>query len=421
MSSKMNKKRDLFEDIELYDEVTEIIPFSMGAPGPVALSECNAIMMEATAKALEDRSEDRYIFQYGPRQGDPKFRENLANFLCKEYEDSKISSDDLFVTAGATQGLHLVTTVMFDKDIPIFVEDPSYFIAIKILTKDLGMKVIPVSTDGGGIITEEFERLLLKERQENGVAENKKSPFTAMLYTMPTIHNPLGCSLSPERCKHLIRLARTYDILLFTEDVYNILYYHGKPPKRLLSYDERDDPQYKGNVLSNCTFSKILAPGMRLGWIEAGERIIKIVTESNVTWSGGCFNHYTSRLVSTALQMGLLSQHLKTLRKLYGDKMKFACDSLKKNLPETVKINPPDGGFFIWITFPETFDCAALAKLCASKYGLNFILGTSSSPTGSFKNCIRLSISYCEMNELKVGLDKLHAAINEQMKSTSAS
>lgn len=230
---------------------------------------------------------------------------------------------------------------------------------------------------------------------------------------MTTFSNPKGFSCSPERCRKLVRLARKYDVLLFTEDVYNLLCYEGICPPRLLFYDDKNDSDFKGNVLSNATFSKILAPGLRLGWIEAPQRIMQFLGKCNTTWSGGCFNHYTSRLMKTALKEGMLSNHLSKIKVIYAERMNVVCDLLIQDFPVKIKFDKPKGGFFIWVELPPSIDSRLLLQLAIEKHGMNFIIGSSTSPTESYKNYIRLSISFCDSSDLKLGIQRLKAAINE--------
>uniref|UniRef100_K1QIP9 Aminotransferase class I/classII large domain-containing protein n=1 Tax=Magallana gigas TaxID=29159 RepID=K1QIP9_MAGGI len=140
------------------------------------------------------------------------------------------------------------------------------------------------NTDDDGIDPDVFERLL----QETPAPTETKYPFRRMLFVMTVHHNPMGSCLPPEKCRRLVSLARKYDVLLFAEDVYNLLTYteDGVPPPRLLAYDNKEEPDYRGHTISNCTFSKIFSPGMRLGWIETSPRIIQMLRDCIVTGGG---------------------------------------------------------------------------------------------------------------------------------------
>ncbi|KAH3718541.1 uncharacterized protein LOC127856015 [Dreissena polymorpha] len=413
--------KDLFQYLALYDENSEdhenFVPFSMGAPGAESLAGCNQLLDKATRILLSDDGEERFTFQYGPCKGYPGFCREMAKFLSSEYGQT-VSREDIMVTAGATQGLHLVATVMFNKDTPVFMEDPTYFIAVKILREDFGMNIIPVPTDSEGINAEKLESMLVQHKPTS--IAGQKTPFWGMVYTIPTFNNPKGYCMSPERCRTLIRLARKHDVLLFTEDIYNMLHYDDSPvcPPRLMSYDNHMDEDFQGHVLSNCTFSKILAPGLRLGWIEAPPRIMKYLEKSATAWSGGAFNHYTSKVIASALKEGLIAKHLNKLRKEYRERMDIACSSLRKHLPQDVKVDYPKGGFFIWLELPPSVDTMLLLKLAVEKYKINFIFGASTSPTGGCRNCARLSISFCDKKKIEKGIVAFCEALQEMMETS---
>ncbi|XP_052245602.1 uncharacterized protein LOC127854579 [Dreissena polymorpha] len=387
--------KDLFQYLALYDINSEdhenFVNFSNGAPGAESLAGINQLLDKATRILLADDAEERFTFQYGPCKGDPVFCREMAKFLSSEYGHN-VSREDIMVTAGATQGLHLVATVMFNKDTPVFMEDPTYFLAVNIIREDFGMNIKPgirlfgdhfgrnelciiVPTDSEGIDTEKLELMLVQHKPASMAGQ--KTPFWSMVYTIPTFNNPKGYCMSPERFKTLIRLARKHDVLLFTEDIYNILHYDNSPvcPPRLMLYDDRTDEDFQGHVLSNCSFSKILAPGLRLGWIEASPRIMKYLEKSATAWSGGAFNHYTSKVIASALKEGLIAEHMIKLRKEYGERMDIACSSLRKYLPQDVKVDYPRGVFFIWLELPPSVDTILLLKLAAEKYKTNFIFG----------------------------------------------
>ncbi|XP_053373650.1 2-aminoadipate transaminase-like isoform X2 [Mercenaria mercenaria] len=395
----------------LYDESSVML--SVGRPGPTFPS-CSDILTTATLELVGDPQEEQYTFQYGPCKGDPGFCDEVAKFLTEQYGDT-VDSQDIMVTAGATQGLHLVATVMFDKDTPVFMEDPTYFIAVKILREDFGMNIIPIPTGDDGMDLKILEEQLKKHKPVS--VDHCKTPFWGMVYTIPTFNNPKGYSMSPDRCRALVSLGRKYDVMLFAEDVYNLLHYSGQPhpPPRLLSFDKRSDEDFQGHVISNCTFSKILAPGLRTGWIEAPPRIMQYLEKSKTAWSGGSFNHYTSKLMATALRKGLLTSHLQQLREEYTERMRIACDVLAKKLPASVKCNNPQGGFFIWLELPAHIDAMELLQLAVDKYKVNFIFGASTSPTDSCKNCARLSISFCNKSQLQDGVTKFCDALTEMM------
>ena len=182
-------------------------------------------------------------------------------------------SEDIFITSGATQGLHVILSTLIDFEGYIFVDEVTYMIALDTIKQFYTLNIIPVKLNEDGVDLEMLEKLV-QEKQ----FKSKNKEFWGMYYTIPTYHNPTGILFSKEVCENLIKLARKYDFLITCDDVYNILYYKdSKAPQRLFAYDNREDTDYKGNVVSNGSFSKILGPGVRLGWLEMPNRIKTLV------------------------------------------------------------------------------------------------------------------------------------------------
>jgi len=271
-----------------------------------------------------------------------------------------VASEELVTTSGATSGLQLLATVLLDKNGIVFVEDPTYFISSSILAKDLGLKVVPVPMAEDGIDMEELKKAVQREKT-GGVCEQDR--FWAMVYTIPTYHNPTGKTMSPEKGRMLIELASQEKMLVVCDDVYNLLTYSPLPYSRLRALQQKPE----NCVISNGTFSKILAPGVRLGWIEAPPGIVSL---------------------------GLLDVQLDHCKQVYGARMNTALKQLG-GLPEGWHVESPGGGYFLWITAPQD-----LSAFChqLEKNGVGVLPGpraSSSSPQSSnlFASC-RLSIAF---------------------------
>ncbi|XP_025112377.1 uncharacterized protein LOC112575060 isoform X2 [Pomacea canaliculata] len=328
--------------VKAYMADGDILSLIKGSPGLETLKDCKDILLKATNAVLDENADVTGTFTYGPEIGDAEFRDELAMFLTQEYGD-EVKSSHLMVTAGASQALHMITTVMFSKDSIVFVEEPTYFAASMMLSVDLQMKVIPVPCDADGINVEELDHLLTKYRPAHQRPTESKRPFWAFVYTVPVYNNPTGRCYSPSRCRSLVEVARKHEILLVAEDVYNLIHFGEDPfpPPRLLSYDCPADPDYKGHVLSIGTFSKILAPSLRLGWVEAPECILLHLNNSNLVWSGGSLNHYASKLAAAAMHLGLLPPHVHFLRQVYKSRCDAVCQILRDGLPDVVTFTQP--------------------------------------------------------------------------------
>ncbi|CAH1786001.1 unnamed protein product [Owenia fusiformis] len=410
-----NNFKTLFDELGMTPEPTETdqCSLTMGAPGDSCLKECQLIMQKAAAKRLEE-SDAMYLFQYGPASGDGPFKKALATFLSTEYKDT-VKESSLYLTTGASQGLYLTASLLFNTGDTVFIEDPTYFIAINLLRDDLGLNVVPVPTDDKGLLVDEFEKLLELHLSSSTNAMTSPKMFRSMLYFIPTYNNPKGGCLPPDRCEKLVALARKFNTLLFCDDVYNILYYEDTIPPRFLTYDKETDPDFQGHVLSCGTFSKLFGPGVRLGWIEASNRIINLFVKSSYSDSGGSKNHLVSGLMTTVLTEGLQAAHIDKLRKKYGSRLAAVIALLKEKLPKTVVVSEPKGGYFIWIELPLWCDAVQLVLMAKEQYNVTFLPGTRCTPTGKYGNCIRISFSYYELEPLLEGVKRLCRAVCQYM------
>lgn len=372
------------------------LDMSVGAPGPDILCKLPEMFLRATARRMEIEAESGSLFQYGPEQGIVSFRRNLARLLADEYK-SPVDEDELIVTTGATNGLFLTCSLLLDSQAVVFVENPTYFIALKILSQDLGFKVIPIPMNKDGIDTKTLEKCVKEARRKYTGSEDK---FWSMLYTIPNFHNPTGISFSDSVCGEMVRISAENGMLVFCDDVYNLLTYQDKPhASRLKSLDKNNF------VISNGTFSKILAPGLRLGWLEVPKCLVSRFTSSGMLVSGGSQNNYTSGIVSTLLQQGEVATHLEDLRLIYGERMHAAYKYLSENLPGSWTLVNPGGGFFLWIEA----DCD-LTEFCSrlAEAGVNVLQGTRACPytfigeshEGNLSNAFRLSIAYFTLDKI---------------------
>ncbi|KAK2145773.1 hypothetical protein LSH36_658g00021 [Paralvinella palmiformis] len=399
-------------DKTLFGVETDVVNLVKGAPGIRHLRLATDIIQKATQHlfSLDSVKDDSYVLQYGPRLGSTHARDSIAKFLSEGYGD-EVKGDNIVITSGATNGLAMACTHFFKSGDVVFVEDPSYFIAINMLKQDMGMKVIPVPTTEEGIDIDTYEKLLEQHCPSGKVTDTR--PFRAMLYMIPTYHNPRGYILPPESCKRLVALARKYDVLNFSEDVYNFLHFDvdTRAPPRFLTYDKPSDPDYKGHTISNCTISKILSPGLRLGWWETSPRIVNLIFKSNILWGAGCSNHYASEIVASAIDLGLQQSHIKTMNREYQQKIANVYALMKEQFPEGVKFKHLQGGYFFWIEMPENWNGTEVAKLALDKYKVQVLPGISCSAAGNYSNCLRMSIAYQDEDVLKEGAHRLAEAL----------
>src|SRR5262245_17717278 len=197
---------------------------------------------------------DHSFLQYGAEQGDGYFRLALADFLGQGY-GFDVKPESLFVTNGISKALDLICTLFTQAGDTIFVEEPTYFLALRIFA-DHHLNVVSIDTDQNGLVVEALEEKLAEFRPK-------------LLYLIPTFQNPTGTTLPQERRDRHVQLAQEYNFIIAADEVYHLLGYAQKPPKSFASYTNVD------NVISLGSFSKILAPGLRLGWLHAHPEKIK--------------------------------------------------------------------------------------------------------------------------------------------------
>lgn len=368
------------------DVPADVINLGIGQP---SLSLLPLDLMKQAANHRLNQG-DPSLLQYGAMQGDGYFRLALAQFLSKAY-GTPVETDHLFITAGSSQGLDLICTFFTKPGDTVFVEEPSYFLALHIFA-DRHLKVVSIPTDEDGLIIEALEEKLAEHRP-------------AFLYTVPVFHNPSGITLSASRRERLVALSEAYDFLIVADEVYQLLNYTTSPPPPMGSYGSGH------SVLSLGSFSKILAPGLRLGWLQADPSRLDRFVRSGLLDSGGGLNPFTSGLVRSALELGLQQEHLAHLKRVYTERSAVLSEALHQYLPDSVTFTEPAGGFFIWLRLPHEIDAAELLQT-AQKHNVAFHPGRRFSSQQGLQNCLRLSFCFYEEAQLVEGVKRLGQALD---------
>ncbi len=329
--------------------------------------------------------------QYGAEQGDGYFREILAQFLSDGY-GFNVQSDRLFVSSGASQALDLICTLFMPPGAVVCVEEPSYFLALNILA-DHRLRVVSLPTDEHGLIVA-------------GLEERLAQLHPAMLYLIPTFQNPTGATLPRERRERLVQLSREYDFLIVADEVYHFLNYTVTPPPSVGAYIE------DGHVLALGSFSKILAPGLRLGWVQAETKLVQRMVLSGLLDSGGGLNPFTSGLVRSVLELDLQRPYLAELRTAYQQRIEAMTNALRQYLPDAVYA-VPEGGYFFWLRLPAGLDAETLLP-CANELKVSYRPGIRFSSQGGLRDFARLSFAFYDTATLVEGVQRLGQAINQQ-------
>ena len=333
--------------------------------------------------------------QYGATQGYGPLLHSLAEFLsAQDSYTSPVSPQELFLTAGASQAIDHTTTLFTQTGDTVFVEEPTYYL-IQSIFEDHGLKVVGVPTDNDGLRMDALEAMLA----------DRSVPAPKMLYIIPTYQNPSGSVLPADRRSKLVELAQQHGFLVLADEVYNLLHYGKPPPQPIASFDTSDD----GCVISLGSFSKILGPGLRTGWLQARPPLIQRFATAGLTISGGGLNHFTSTLVHAVLEQGMLQDNIAILRSTYGERVSAMSAAVRKHLGDAVDFTAPGGGYFFWLTFNDGTNTDALLPM-AQEHGVNYRPGTAFSAQGAFTNAIRLAFALYEPDMLAEGVRRIAAA-----------
>jgi len=327
---------------------------------------------------------------YGVLAGDERFLESLAGYLGEEYHTT-VRPESLFVTGGSSQALDLVSTVFCKSGDTVFVEEPSYFLAFQIF-RDHGLNVVSVPTDEDGVSIDALEALLADHDP-------------AFIYIIPSYHNPGGHCLSAERRARLVELSQRHGFLIVADEVYQLLHYFDEPPPAFGTMIESD------TVLSLGSFSKILAPAMRLGWIQTGPRLRERILENGFVNSGGSISHYSSHIVRHAIDLGVLRAHVEKLRYTYRNRVEAMQNSLETQFGDLATWRRPDGGYFFWIRLAGDVDTATLRDR-ARELQAGFQAGSVFSNTGNLRNFLRLSFAHYDEGDIRTGIARLRRVLD---------
>jgi 2-aminoadipate transaminase len=304
--------------------------------------------------------------------------------------------DNILVTHGSSQALGLLPQVLVDSGDTVIIEGPTFMGAVKYFAA-ADATLVTAPTDAQGMNVDALEAILRKQR-ERGVRPK-------FIYTIPTYHNPTGALMPLDRRKRLVALAAEYGVLLVEDDAYGDLRFEGEPATRLAALDE------DGWVVHVSTFSKILAPGLRMGFAVARPEIIDRLRMFKIEGSSGPF---MTRVVERFSADGRLDAHIAELNALYRRKRDLMLNTMARELPEGWQAEVPQGGFFIWVWLPGGMSATTLLK-AAEREGVSFVPGTDFFANGQGDDAIRLAFSFQPEHLIVDGIRKLGVAMRQSM------
>lgn len=370
----------------------DMISFAGGLPAPELFpaEEISAAGEQAVAEA------PLAALQYGPTEGFAPLRELVAGWLGRL--GVAAPPDQILVTSGSQQGLDMLGRLLIDPGAPVAVEEPTYLGALQ-AWQTCQPRYLPLPVDDEGLDVEALEALL---------AGGARPRF---LYVVSCFQNPTGVTLAPARRQRLIEIAARYDLAIVEDDPYGELYYEGERTTPLAALDIAAHGELR-HVVYLGTLSKLLAPGLRVGWIAAP----RALHERLVMLKQGIDLHTGSLAQAVgyyACRDGLLDRHIPRLRAVYGERRDAMLAALAAAMPGGVRWTRPTGGMFLWLTLPEGSDSQALLGRAIERR-VAFVPGQPFHPSGGGANTMRLNFSHSPPAQIVEGVGRLAAALRER-------
>lgn len=377
----------------------EIISFAGGLPAPDVFpvnrfeEACHKVLSEHGAMAL----------QYGTTEGYQPLREMIARNMARY--GIVANADNVLITSGSQQALDLIGKLLINRGDSILLEAPTYLGALQAFSV-YGAQYVPVEVDEDGLLTDQLDSSL------------RAGP--KFMYVLPNFQNPAGVTLSEGRRQELILLADKYGIPIVEDDPYGQLRYEGEHIAPLVVLDRqnvrRDNGFTLGNVIYLSTFSKTLAPGIRLAWIVAPEDVISrlVLLKQAADLHTSTFNQYVAYEVA---RDSFLDNHVKLIRQVYRERRDTMLHALQEYFPHEVTWTHPKGGLFLWVTMPQGTDSEALLRSALAE-NVAFVPGDCFYAANGHEGGrhMRLNFSHSQPEQIHEGIRRLSVAVKMQLR-----
>jgi 2-aminoadipate transaminase len=382
-------------------EQPDLISFAGGLPAPDVFpikefqAACTRVLQEQGALAL----------QYGTTEGYMPLREMIARHTARF--GIEVTTDNIMITTGSQQALDLLGRIFINRGDRVVVESPTYLGAIQAWNA-YGAEFVTVPMDKFGMNTDALEAAL------------RSGP--KFIYVLPNFQNPTGVTLTLERRQQVIELADRYGVPIIEDDPYGQLRYEGEHLPSIVTLDSqfRDNCNicYRGNVIYLSTFSKTLAPGLRLAWVIAPPEVIRklVQAKQGADLHTSTFNQVVAFEVS---RHNFLDEHIKLIRRVYSERRDLMLASMDRYFPPEVDWTHPEGGLFLWASLPEYLDSAEVLKT-AIENKVAFVPGAPFYATGGGHNTMRINFSNATPEQIQVGVSRLGKVFAQKIAAKTA-
>lgn len=387
-SMKASEIRELLK----LTEGKDVISLAGGLPDPATFPREE--LAEIAREVILEHG-DRAL-QYSPTPGVTMFRRVLTGFLSR-YNVRVDPDDSIIVTTGSQEALYLIGKTMIDPGDYVLTESPTYLAALNVF-RQFGANFISAPVDEDGMKVE-----VLEERLRKAIAEGKQ---VKLIYTVPTCQNPSGVTMSMERRRHLLELAEEYDLMIVEDDPYSYFTFEPVEAVPLKTLDK------SGRVIYLGTLSKILAPGLRVGWALAPSWVVTSLelAKQAVDLHSSTLSQY---IAAEAIRRGIVEKTVEKARSIYKVKRDTMLEALEEYFPEGSRWTRPVGGLFIFAYAPEGIDTKQLLAEAIER-GVAYVPGSSFFPEGGGENSMRLNFSYPTITQIREGIRRLGLLLREK-------
>jgi len=391
-------KSSVIRELLKLTEQPDIISFAGGLPAPEVFpvkefqKACNQVLMDHGAQAL----------QYSTTEGYVPLRELVSERSA--HQGLQVTAENVLITSGSQQALDFIGRLFINQGDYVVVEAPTYLGALQAWNM-YGAQYISVRADEHGMVIDELEAAL------------RIGP--KFIYILPNFQNPSGSTLSLERRMKLVELADKYGVPIVEDDPYGQLRYEGDhlPSVAVLDsrYRNEHNGEYNGNVIYLSTFSKLLAPGLRLAWVIAPLEVIRkfVMTKQAADLHTSSINQQVAYEVAKG---GFLDEHVKVIRATYKERRDVMVEMMEEMFPSEVNWIKPQGGMFLWGVLPENVDAAEVLEAAVERK-VAFVPGGAFYPNGGGANTMRLNFSYSSPDTIREGITRLGVTLKEALKS----
>ena len=390
--SGKSMKRSAIREILKHLNKPGMISFAGGLPAPETfpVDDLKDIVLEILEKHGPDS------LQYGTTEGDTHLREILVKRHNRQ--GLNIGLDNLIITTGSQQAIDLIGRIFIDPGDIVLCGLPSYLGGLNAFSS-YGAKLKGISLDENGMKPDELEETIIALKELG-----RKIKF---IYVIPDFQNPAGITLPESRRIKIIEIADKYDLLIVEDSPYREVRFEGEAQKLIYELDKT------GRVITLFTFSKIFAPGFRVGWVLGNPIILDKIAMAKQT-ADLCTSPFVQKIIALYIEKGLLEKNLEKTIALYSERRTHMISCFRKYMPEKVKWTEPQGGLFLFVTLPSGFDADTIFNKAIEK-NVAFVSGSSFFCNDSGHNTLRINFSYSNNNEIEEGVRRLALVIRDEI------